>query len=148
MSFCEESPVKKKRRDSKEKDKDCSRQCVIHVSVAGDKDPVCKFTTNSWKVHSFLPYNSLYIINPYQAKHIRTMPHPKVSNSGYFLLHLRVIIFLFIRLSRMLPKSEAITSWITTMMKKFLMYNCMGIIRSAIKPILTSKSYRDCWIMK
>ena len=52
MSFCEDNPVKKKRKKVKFSAgrSEVNRECLIHVLDASKNDVVNKFSTNSWKV--------------------------------------------------------------------------------------------------
>ena len=52
MSFCQDSPVKKKRKKVKfsAAGSEVNRKCLIHVLDAFKNDEVNKFSTNSWKV--------------------------------------------------------------------------------------------------
>ena len=52
MSFCQDSPAKKKRKKAKFSagGSEVNRECLIHVLDASKNDVVNKFSANSWKV--------------------------------------------------------------------------------------------------
>ena len=55
MEFCDDSPIKKKRKNDGMQNEDLFRQCIIHVCQ--DEEPiVSKFSEHSWKVGIILAF--------------------------------------------------------------------------------------------
>lgn len=108
-SYCEDSPVKRKKRKTA-KQKVSSRRCIIHITDSNDD--VTEFTEISWKVnifslklfyHSYSPLNFVYFYWHSERKFFKTIrtPYNKCYRiSCAFLIVRYVVHWLTVLMSR------------------------------------------------